>query len=420
MAISPVLASAILNQRAPDLVGKFRQGQEIGRQEKIRGLAGAASQGQQGALEELRGLDPELALKLGEGLRANTAADINDTIRDTRFVNAQLAAGDIQGAEAFLEDRLQRLQSQGRDFAQTQNILGKIRTAPNEAFAETQKFLSVLDGAKDSERTAAIQNREALFEILDDPGASEDRKRAARIELGLEPRAGISAAERIAGDPDLTTAIAGSQAEIAGRKASSSERAKLLQQAQFKPSIAADVAASESEEQRRQALQKGVFGDARAARKTLSEVGRLRTALEGVKTGRIAAARQALGGLIPGIRDADAEQINSAVNEFVLRRKDELLGGGILSDADIALLQGIGPQLGSTTEANLGILRRFEEVSNAAVDRAIRLRDFEGDVLDFEIEPFVRREDVPTATGPGGQEPPSDSDQPQVQFLGFE
>jgi len=55
----------------------------------------------------------------------------------------------------------------------------------------------------------------ALTAIVDyDPELKTKKAQAAAIKLGLEPRAGISAAERISGDPSLTTQVAESQAAI--------------------------------------------------------------------------------------------------------------------------------------------------------------------------------------------------------------
>ncbi len=51
--------------------------------------------------------------------------------------------------------------------------------------------------------------------------SQEDTEQARRIELGLDPRAGTSAQERIASDPTLTTAVAESEAEIKGSIAAS-------------------------------------------------------------------------------------------------------------------------------------------------------------------------------------------------------
>jgi hypothetical protein len=50
-----------------------------------------------------------------------------------------------------------------------------------------------------------------------EPGTPE-YIRAAQIELGLQPRAGISAQERIAGDPSLSTQVAASEGEIEATK----------------------------------------------------------------------------------------------------------------------------------------------------------------------------------------------------------
>jgi len=58
-----------------------------------------------------------------------------------------------------------------------------------------------------------------------EPGTPE-YIRAAQIELGLQPRAGISAQERIAGDPSLSTQVAASEGEIEATKDASKQAIK--------------------------------------------------------------------------------------------------------------------------------------------------------------------------------------------------
>lgn len=386
MALSPILAQAILNQKTPDIIGSFQAGQERGRQEKARTLAGEALQGRQGALTELQGVSPEVALQVGESIRARSAGDIEDTIRDFRYTGALLASGDQQKAEMFLTDRLNRLQSQGRDTTQTSDVLNKVRTSPNEAYAGIQKFFNVWDGAKQA--VSASATTENLPGGLTKQTLSDGTVRiitaSGKILTGQEAEDAVLAAEERG-------------TELQGQRAGARTRETLEERLGREPTLRERITDAESEAEQRQELRKTVYGEARRAQSTLSEVKQLRKAIDAVRTGRLAAARQAVGGLIPGARDADAEALNSAINQFVLRRKDELLGGGILSDADIALLQSVGPQLGNTVEANALILDRFEKYAESAVDRAKRLRDFKGNPLEFEIETFQEDTDADQA-----------------------
>jgi len=96
-----------------------------------------------------------------------------------------------------------------------------------------------------------------------EPGTPE-YIRAAQIELGLQPRAGISAQERIAGDPSLSAQVAASS----GREAGATESAKLNAQLDFKPAIAEAVKTAEA--------------SAKSRGESLSELGRAKAALPGL------------------------------------------------------------------------------------------------------------------------------------------
>jgi len=147
--VSSVLAQAILNQKAPDLVGSFREGQEISRQGKVRELSGEALKGSEGALEELSGIDPEIALSLGEAIRAKSAKDINDYIRDAKIGLNQLNNNDIQGAKSFAYQRLAAIKQRGGDTTQTQEYISLLESGDIESARQTlQGFVGSIDLAK--------------------------------------------------------------------------------------------------------------------------------------------------------------------------------------------------------------------------------------------------------------------------------
>lgn len=106
------------------------------------------------------------------------------------------------------------------------------------------------------------------------------------------------------------------------------------------------------------------------------------------KAGRIAAAK------IPLLRDASQEEFLSLSNQVILSQKDELLGGGILSDSDIMLLQSTGTQLGNTKEGNIRILNQMEKAANAAIENEKLFRQHlnnggtpEGFVIPDRLDP---------------------------------
>ncbi|MHC4648103.1 MAG: hypothetical protein ACYTBJ_21800 [Planctomycetota bacterium] len=68
MALSPIVAQAILEQRGPDIAGRFQAGREQQRAEQARALTGQLLQGAglTGQLGELAGADPQQAAQLAQ------------------------------------------------------------------------------------------------------------------------------------------------------------------------------------------------------------------------------------------------------------------------------------------------------------------------------------------------------------------
>jgi len=182
-----------------------------------------------------------------------------------------------------------------------------------------------------------------------EPGTPE-YIRAAQIELGLQPRAGISAQERIAGDPSLSTQVAASGAQQAG----ASEGARLNAQLATKPAIegAVTTARVTAEGQARSTnpeAQKAIQMEITSARDTIAQIDNLTSNDDYLKA--ISGIRGKLTP-IPGTPGFDAEV---AFNQFKDSLTLENLGkmSGVLTDRDIQLLSSAasGLALGMSREA---------------------------------------------------------------------
>ena len=168
--VSSVLAEAILSQQAPDIVGSFRAGQADARKRQVRKLTGEAlKEGGGDALKLLQGLDPEVALSLGQSMRATSAADMADFVRDAGIGQSFLRSGNVQGFVSFAEGRINTIRQRGGDTTQTQRLLDLARTDPAAALDELTAFTSVLD------RTIGLTSGQQEFESLTSGLSEEDK-----------------------------------------------------------------------------------------------------------------------------------------------------------------------------------------------------------------------------------------------------
>jgi hypothetical protein len=175
-----------------------------------------------------------------------------------------LKTGDTAGAQTALTKRLTSLMNQGLPTNETVDALTALRSGNIDetlGYVNQAEQIAKQRGLMGTQLTASQKEFESATQGLSD----EDKLKARRIGLGLEPRAGISAQERIAIDPNLTTTVAKSQAEIKGAQ----EEAKFKKEVKFKPTIAKAVKLAEAE-----AKEKG---------EVLTDLARMEASLPGVR-----------------------------------------------------------------------------------------------------------------------------------------
>ena len=212
--VSPILAQAILEQRAPDLVGQFQQGQEQARQKQVRTLAGEALKAGGGeSLKELEGLDPQIALALGESIRARSGVDIAEFVRDAKIGERMLQQGNSQGFLDFADQRIAKLRFQGRDTADTETVRDLVASGQSGAALQN---LQAFTGTLDRVNTLTAGQRE--FTSLTEGLSLSQKNEAALIKLGLSPRAVGSAVQTISN--------LGIEKEIGDVRATIAERSK--------------------------------------------------------------------------------------------------------------------------------------------------------------------------------------------------
>ena len=249
--VSQVLANAILNQKAPDILGSFREGQEFAKGQQVKQLAGEALQAGGGErLQELIGLDPEVGYALADAIGARNAKELNSFVRDARIVDNLFKSGSVGQAKQFIEQSLATAVNLGQKGDSQRNLLNILNNKGLKAAGDqVNAFLATLE--KSNQVTSSIQNREsdaqALVGSIDPstgiPFTSQTANATlVRLGAGIDATQGtLSTQERLGRSPGDTQDVAQSQASIAAAKAGSSEEAKQKIKSLYAPRLAADI-----------------------------------------------------------------------------------------------------------------------------------------------------------------------------------
>lgn len=163
-----------------------------------------------------------------------------------------IQSGNIDQAQTMLANRVVELQSQGLPTTETVEAITALRSGDSQGVVNAIDSIQTIARQRGLTGVSQVSVGQREFEnkvaaVKADPNLETAEGKAAAISLGLEAKASTSAKERIATDPELTTAIATSQAEIEGATAEAKEEAKLTQQLKHKPEINKAVKLAEKE-----------------------------------------------------------------------------------------------------------------------------------------------------------------------------
>lgn len=221
-----------LNQQKIDA-----QQDEIKRRQETQGLISVVQAGgvdATAAANRLFQINPEMADQLFESMGATSSAQREDAARRA----AAIQATPFDQREAIILEQAEKLRAEGRDPSDTESLIGQSEQDQNTALTITQAAaLSAkerLTAQRGADAPTEIRTREQLLADATNPDLSDDdpRKASALVDLGLQPRAGASAQERIALNKQLTDLVAASQAQIreAGKfaEATGADRAKRI------------------------------------------------------------------------------------------------------------------------------------------------------------------------------------------------
>lgn len=178
--------------------------------------------------------------------------EISNKIRTTAAQRLKpfLDANDVVGANAELDTAINTLTQKGVDQSLIEPLIrAKQSLQTPEGVAQlkqsTDSFLTPISSTVQSVSQREFNSNVASVKA--DPNLETVEGKAAAIKLGLEAKASSAAQIQIAKDPELTKAVAASEATIAGAKASAQEGEKLKQQRKHKPAITALVKLAEKE-----------------------------------------------------------------------------------------------------------------------------------------------------------------------------
>lgn len=218
---------------------------------------------------------------------------------------------------------------------------------------------NVIAGSKSFAGKPALTAAQQEFKGLTKGLSEEDILKARRVELGLDARAGISAAERIATDPELTEDVATSEAIIEGKKSAAKETKKLSAQLKLKPKVDAAVVTAVANAKQEADINAEDRSNQKAFDVYNAAKNNLVTALGGTITGPGA-------GWLPALT-ADAQIASGAVAMMapVLKQLFRASGEGTFTDNDQKMLLDMVPTRDTLPEARIAQLAGIDAIVNA-------------------------------------------------------
>lgn len=187
---------------------------------------------------KIQALDPALAEQVVGNYERLSKKRKTEYVTDFTKVADAVRQGDMVNAEKMLVDRLERIDKRGGDASDSMRAYYTLLNNPDEFIAGVDSMMRAryeegLGGKSAKDRPAGIQE----FDYLAKAGelTPEDLRRAARVELGLDPRAVGSSIMTMSEDPETVARVADAEATIVGAK----DRAGLIARLELEPRVQA-------------------------------------------------------------------------------------------------------------------------------------------------------------------------------------
>lgn len=191
---------------------------------------------------------------------------INDfAISNQSIINNAVNTGDPTQLQSALVKRREQLVAQGLPTTETDEGLVMLGQGNIQGVVSALSDSVRLFNQQQGQGATAGQREFAQLSELAKGDPNSDATKAARIKLGLDPRASLSAQERIASNQQLGQQVADQE----GAEAGAAESAKQKAQLKFKPQITKAVKMAEKE-----ATERG---------EVLTDLARMEASLPGVK-----------------------------------------------------------------------------------------------------------------------------------------
>jgi len=331
MAIDPRISMAVQQASIAPAIDIFNRA----RQQQIANQRNAM-------FDPLRTAQMQQGLDLGQQQlqRQQSLMQDEESIRDmTSIANFfDINQQDFQvGNEQFLKQKIlsSNLSPQNKQEA-IQTLDSRGVDALSNQFGQVK---NIVRGQQGQGLTAGQRERDAL--IRDLQSENPEVRQSAGVALGIVPRAGISAQERIAESPEVTAAVAESQAQIAGATQEATLGAKVKLEPELKRRV--DVAKANV----KQAADQAVKNKSNQSALNVYETGieNLRDALGDTSTGPLV-------GILPAWT-ANAQVAEGAISLMapVLKQMFRGAGEGTFTDKDQELLLGMIPTRKDNPEA---------------------------------------------------------------------
>jgi hypothetical protein len=335
------------------------------RAEKARETAGRAVAGDEAALDELAYTSPEIHAGIMKRIGAKTEQQQKATIYDLSQAYSLIETGQTEAALEHLGKRAEAIEADPRRTSEhTRAIMNMIEANPEqgkqyigmalqsminpEAFAKglAPKESAIAD-------VAAVKEMEYLTAGLPE----EDKARAMRIKLGLDPRASTSAEE-------------------AAAKEFAKQMAKLQARLKLEPGVAAAIAAAQNQAKAEADLVKEEKSNDAAWNVYNNSMQNLSQAMAETETGPVI-------GFIPAVTsNQQIAQGAQAVMAPILKQMFRSAGEGTFTDNDQKLLMQMVPTRKDTPEARIAKIKMIDDVVRAKLK-------MEGQTTGQPIQPAI-------------------------------